>query len=124
MIAKKFPQRYKCNVCDKTFVPDTRHTYNSQDKSISDLLANAGILGVYVCKYCGSVLLELKEEAGNKMTMNNKSSSKENKQLRDLLREAEHLLRTALWVDYRQEDAAAVLREKIDKLLGGDGDDD
>lgn len=48
----------------------------------------------------------------------------ENKQLRDLLREAEHLLRTALWVNYRQEDAAAVLREKIDKLLGGDGDDD
>jgi len=39
---------------------------------------------------------------------------------KELLKEAEHLLRTALWVNYRQEDAAAVLREKIDRLLGGD----
>jgi len=43
---------------------------------------------------------------------------------KELLKEAEHLLRTAMWVNYRQEDAAAVLREKIDRLLGGDGDDD
>lgn len=50
--------------------------------------------------------------------------NEENKQLRTMLAEAEHLLRTALWVNYRQEDAAAVLREKIDRLLGGDGDDD